>query len=125
MVTQPSLYLYCEGCVIICSYLWGARYIMIGSQYCICPRSSDPPFHIVSYYMKRVTTSWTSWINISSKRNTRVKSLRTEVSRFFFGWGARARNAQIWSTCPPLAFLGGPNSLGERFYAKTFNRISM
>ena len=25
--TQPSLYLYCEGCVIICGYLWGARYL--------------------------------------------------------------------------------------------------
>ena len=27
IITQPSLNLYCEGCVIICGYLWGARYV--------------------------------------------------------------------------------------------------
>ena len=24
-ITQPSLYLYCEGCLIFCGHLWGAR----------------------------------------------------------------------------------------------------
>ena len=24
---HPSVYLYCEGCVINCGYLWGARYV--------------------------------------------------------------------------------------------------
>ena len=27
IITHPFLYLYCEGCMIICGYLWGAPVI--------------------------------------------------------------------------------------------------
>ena len=29
IITQPLLYLYYEGCVIICGYLWGTRYVQV------------------------------------------------------------------------------------------------
>ena len=41
---------------------YNLSYILLRTEYTLCPESSDP-FYIVSYYINWVTTSWTYSIN--------------------------------------------------------------
>ena len=74
-------------CSVIC--LWKPYVQEVVPLYSVCPRSSDPFYIIVTYYIKRVTTSWThstsfhlfNTLAIIYKWFSLTKAL---IKRFFF-----------------------------------------
>ena len=70
----------------------------------ICPRSSDP-FYIVTYYMKRVTTSWTD--GMREKRLLGEKITTCETMYTNHSWekvAYRGRGDRLRVSCRSLIF---------------------
>ena len=80
-----------------------------GVLYTVCPRSSDP-LYIVTYYMKRVTNSWTYCFF----QNSRVPRNESSVSVAFIQWLAsiterinQANSAPVQSVFLTFGFRSG------------------